>query len=471
MLLYENLAHEFATLIDEGRIRPGDRLPSVRRLAQQRKLSISTVIQALRTLESRGIVEARPQSGYYVRGRNARILETPAITAAPAPVDVGVSSRLLSVLRDNEKPGMVPFGSALPAPELLLSPRLSRLYSSIARKNPKLLANGSCCSELSDAPFVKAIVRRSVEWGYPIAPDELVATNSCTEAIMLCLRAVTKLGDTIAVESPTYFVMLQLLETLGLRALEIPTHPKTGVSLEALELATRNGQVAACLFISNGANPLGAVIPDETKQAIADLLALRSVPLIEDDIYGDICFTNERPRPIHAFDKSGNTMLCTSFSKTVSPALRVGFVATGRRSAQIVLQKTLMSGKTNSLTQQVIAELLETRGFDVHLRTLRRRFGDQVARTRDAIARYFPLETRVTDPLGGFVLWLELPQDIDATALHRKAVAVGISFVPGEMFSASGQYRNYIRLACGHPWNEQIDDALKRLGGLCVCTN
>jgi DNA-binding transcriptional MocR family regulator len=465
MLLYENLAHEFATLIGEGRLRPGERLPSVRRLAQQRKLSISTVIQALQTLESRGVVEARPQSGYYVRGQRARILEARATTATPAPVDVGVNSRLLGVLSANERPGMMPFGSALPAQELLLGTRLSRLYASIARKNPKLLTTGSC-SGLSDAPLVKAIVRRSLEWGYPIAPEELVVTNSCTEAIMLCLRAVTQPGDTVAVESPTYFVMLQLLESLGLKALEIPTHPQTGVSLAALELATRDGQVAACLLIPNGANPLGAVIPDETKQAIADLLGTRKVPLIEDDIYGDLCFSADRPRPIHAFDKRGNTLLCTSFSKSVSPALRLGFVAAGGRAAHIALQKTLMSGKTSPLTQQVIAELIEARGFEVHLRTLRRRFADQVARSRDAVAHYFPAETRVSDPQGGFVLWLELPEDIDAMALHRRAVANGIAFVPGELFSASGQYRNFMRLACGHPWSEQIDSALRKLGEL-----
>jgi DNA-binding transcriptional MocR family regulator len=359
----------------------------------------------------------------------------------------------------------MPFGSALPAQELLLGTRLSRLYASIARKNPKLLTTGSC-SGLSDAPLVKAIVRRSLEWGYPIAPEELVVTNSCTEAIMLCLRAVTQPGDTVAVESPTYFVMLQLLESLGLKALEIPTHPQTGVSLAALELATRDGQLAACLLIPNGANPLGAVIPDETKQAIADLLGTRKVPLIEDDIYGDLCFSADRPRPIHAFDTRGNTLLCTSFSKSVSPALRLGFVAAGGRAALIALQKTLMSGKTSPLTQQVIAELIEARGFEVHLRTLRRRFADQVARSRDAVARYFPAETRVSDPQGGFVLWLELPEDIDAMALHRKAVANGIAFVPGELFSASGQYRNFMRLACGHPWSEQIDSALRKLGEL-----
>ena len=465
MLLYENLANEFASLISEGRMRPGERLPSVRRLAQQRGLSISTVIQALRTLESRGSVEARPQSGYYVRGRAARGFESVPTRTTAAAVDVGVSRKLIDILRANEAPGMVPLGSALPAPELLLAPRLNRLYASIARKQPQLFA-GSSHSELSEAALLHAITRRSLEWGYPIASEEIVVTNSCTESIMLCLRVVTKPGDTVAVESPTYYLMLQLLETMGLRALEIPTHPRTGISLDALELATRDGKVAACLFIPNGANPLGSIIPDATKQAIAELLAARGVPLIEDDVYGDICFSEARPRPIQAFDASGNTMLCTSFSKTICPALRIGFVAGGRRSAQIILQKTLTSGKTNPLTQRVLAELLETRGFDVHLRTLRRRFADQVARMRDGVARYFPAETRVTEPQGGFVIWLELPPEIDASLLHREAVAARIAFVPGEMFSASGHYRNFLRLACGHPWSPEIDDALRKLGRL-----
>ncbi|MBI5109925.1 MAG: PLP-dependent aminotransferase family protein [Rhodocyclales bacterium] len=470
-MLYENLANEFATLIIDGQLRPGDRLPSVRHLARQRALSISTVVQALRTLESRGMVEARPQSGYYVRRRAARMIDTPPPTAAPEPVEVGVSRHLVQVLHANEAPEMVPLGSALPAAELLLAPRLNRLYASIARRQPRLLA-GSSHSDLTEAPLLHAIARRALEWGCPIAADELVATNSCTEAMMLCLRAVTRPGDTVAVESPTYYVMLQLLESMGLRALEIPTHPVTGISIEALELATRKplaeGGIAACLLIPNGGNPLGAVIPDASKARLAELLAARKVALIEDDIYGDICFTGSRPRPIHAFDKSGNTMLCTSFSKTVSPSLRAGFVAAGRRAADVVLQKTLTSGKTNPLTQHVIAGLMESRGFDVHLRTLRRRFAEQIARTRDAVARHFPAETRVTDPQGGFVLWLELPPGVDCTALHRRAAREGIAFVPGEMFSASGHYRNCLRLACGQPWSERLEDGVKRLGRMAA---
>lgn len=466
-MLYENLANEFATLIGSGHLRPGDRLPSVRHLAQQRALSVSTVVQALRTLESRGMVEARPQSGYYVRRRAARIADLPSPIAMPGPVEVGLSQRLVQVLHANEAPGMVPLGSALPAAELLLAPRLNRLYASISRRQPKLLA-GSSHSDLSEEVLQRAIMRRALEWGCPIDANELIVTNSCTEAMTLCLRAVTKPGDTVAVESPTYYVMLQLLEAMGLRALEIPTHPETGISVDALELATRKpaneGGIAACLLIPNGANPLGSVIPDAAKERLATLMAARKVALIEDDIYGDICFTGSRPRPIHAFDRSGNTMLCTSFSKTVSPSLRVGFVAAGHRASEVVLQKTLTSGKTNPLTQHVIAELMGSRGFDVHLRTLRRRLAEQIARTHDAVTRYFPAETRVTDPHGGFVLWVELPPDVDCTRLHHQAAKQGIAFVPGEMFSASGQYRNCLRLACGKPWNERLDEGVKHLG-------
>ncbi len=467
-MLYENLANEFAGLIGSGQLRPGDRLPSVRHLSRQRSLSISTVLQALRTLESRGMVEARPQSGYYVRHRPLRA--PAAAPAAPAEaVEVGVSRRLVEVLRANEAPGMVPLGSALPAAELLLAPRLNRLYASIARRQPRLLASSSH-SSLNEPPLVQAITHRALEWGCTIAPDELVVTNSCTEAMMLCLRTVTEPGDTVAVESPTYYVMLQLLEAMDLRALEIPTDPASGVSLAALELATRKpaseGGVAACLLIPNGANPLGSVMPDAAKQRLAELLASRGVALIEDDIYGDICFTGARPRPIHAFDKSGNTMLCTSFSKTVSPGLRVGFIAAGRRAADVELQKTLTSGKTNPLTQHVIAELIESRGYDAHLRTLRRRFADQVARLRDAVDRHFPADTRVTEPQGGFVLWLELPDGADGTSLHRRAAKEGIAVVPGELFSARGQYRNCLRLACGHPWSPALDNAVRTLGRL-----
>ncbi|MDH4394398.1 MAG: PLP-dependent aminotransferase family protein [Limnobacter sp.] len=476
MLLYEHLADDFSSLIANGQIRPGERLPSVRHLAQQRNLSVSTVLQALRTLESKGLIEARPQSGFYVRGRGMRLVQGSSHDEVKPAVEVGLSGNLMKVLHQNESAGMAPFGSAIPAPQLLLAPKLNTLYSRIARTQPKLLAKSSH-GHVNEDKLVRALMRRYLEWGTHLHSDEIIITNSCTEAMMLCLRAVTREGDTVAVESPTYYLMLQLLEAMGLKALEIPTHPSTGISVAALELATRNNAVAACLLIPNGSNPLGCVASDDNKRAIAKLLAQRNIPLIEDDLYGDICHSkqsntsannsaNGHPRPIYSFDESGNTMLCSSFSKTVSPGLRLGFVAGGKRAADVLFQKTVNSGNTNAITQNVLAELIESRGFDLHLRSLRRKLSDQIARTRDAVERHFPTETRITDPQGGFVLWIELPEGINTMNTHALAVKEKIAFVPGALFSPSGNYSNFLRLACGHPWSPQLDDAVKRLGAI-----
>lgn len=277
---------------------------------------------------------------------------------------------------------------------------------------------------------------------------------------------MTKPGDTVAVESPAYYLMLQLLETLGLKALEIPTDPQTGISVEALDLATRDGAVAACLLVPNASNPLGSVMPDEKKRLLATLTASRGVAVIEDDIYGDLHFGSQRPWPIKAFDTAGNVMLCSSFSKSLTPSLRIGFVAAGRHRSAIALQKTITSGATNPLTQHVLAEYLASGAYERHLRSLRRSYESQVESMRQAVGRYFPAATRIARPQGGFVLWVELPEAFDAARLHERAVAENLSFVPGELFSASGMYRNCLRLNCGNPHTPEIDDAVRRLGAL-----
>ncbi len=465
LLLYEKLAADLAGMIAGGTLRHGDRLPSVRRLSQERRLSVSTVVQALRQLEDRGLVEARPQSGYFVRRAPIARAEPAQRETPEAAVPVDVTQRLVRVLQAGMKPGVAPLAAALPSPSLLPVAALHRLYAGVARRHPKLLEGGSHIN-MDEPALVRQLVRRSLAWGGPLASDEIVITNSCTEALGLCLRAVTRPGDTVAVESPAYYLMLQLLETLGLKALEIPTDPRTGVSVEALDLATRDGRVAACLLVPNASNPLGSVMPDEKKRLLATLTAARGVAVIEDDIYGDLHFGSQRPWPIKAFDTAGNVLLCSSFSKSLSPSLRIGFVAAGRYRPALALQKTITSGGTNPLTQHVLAEYLESGAYERHLRGLRRNYEDQVERMRQALIRHFPAETRMTQPQGGYVLWVELPEDVDTTALHEVAVARGLAFVPGELFSASGMYRNCLRLNCGNPHTPEIDDAVRRLGQL-----
>lgn len=464
-LRYEKLAADLGQLIGAGTLRPGERLPSVRRLAAERRLSVSTVVQALRQLEDRGLVEARPQSGFFVRHRAPLRPQPVRRTTPETAVAVDVSARLVRVLRAGMEPGVAPLAAALPSPGLLPIAALNRLYAGVARRHPGLLAGGS--HHFSDEPaLVRQLVRRSLAWGGPLAAEEIVVTNSCTEALALCLRAVTRPGDTVAVESPAYYLMLQLLESFGLKALEIPTDPRTGISVEALDLATREGRVAACLLVSNASNPLGSVMPDENKRRFARLTAERGVAVIEDDVYGDLHFGDARPWPIKAFDTTGNVLLCSSFSKSLSPAMRIGFVAAGRWRSQVALQKTISSGGTNPVTQQVLAEYLESGAYDRHLRALRRAYRQQVDAMVAAVTRHFPAATCLARPQGGFVLWVELPEGIDTTALHDRAIADGVAYVPGEMFSASGMYRNCLRLNCGNPHTPEIEAAVGRLGRL-----
>lgn len=464
-LRYQNLAADLAEMIDARVLAPGERLPSIRRLAQERRLSISTVVLALRQLEDRGLVEAKPQSGYFVRpprvtGDSIRERQTPE---APSPVDI--SQRLVRVLHAAARSGVAPLAMARAAPELLPVAPLQRLYSGVARRHGALLAAASH-SGMNQPALVRQLVRHSLAWGGPLAADELVITNSCTEALNLCLRAVTQPGDTVAVESPSYYLTLQLLETLGLQALEIPTHPRDGMSVEALELATRNGDVKACLLVANASNPLGSVMPDARKQQFAALTASRGVAVIEDDLFGDLCFGAHRPWPIKAFDRANNVMLCSSFSKTLTPAIRIGFVATGRYHDAVTMQKVIASGSTNPITQQVLAEYLASSAYDRHLRSVRRSYQRQVEAMQDSVARHFPADTRVSQPQGGFVLWVELPEAIDTSLVYERAIAEQIAYVPGELFSASGMYRNCLRLNCGNPHTPVIEDAIRRLGVL-----
>jgi DNA-binding transcriptional MocR family regulator len=462
--LYEHLANELGALIASRVFAPGDRLPSIRHLAQQKRLSVSTVIQALRLMEDRGLIEARPQAGYYVRHR-ARMLAVMTDTEhLKEPAFVGINNLLMRVLKANEEPHVMQLGSAWPPDELLPVKRMQKTVAATARRDPSLLTRVSCY-ETNVPEFVRQVVRRALDWGH-LDPNEIVVTGSCTEAISLCLRTVAKPGDTIAIESATYFVLLQLIESLGMKALEIPTHPKTGPSIGALELAMNAGLVQAVMFVPNANNPLGCIMPEANKKRLAALLSHHDIPMIEDDVYGDLCFTPERPWPVKAYDTTGNVMLCSSFSKPVSPAARVGYVVAGRYAQDIAVLKMVSSGATSHFFQSVLADFLTGSAYEIQVRKMRRALAQRIARMSDAICAHFPHECSVSEPQGGFVLWVRMPPQVDALALHRCAIEAGVAFMPGQLFSASGKYTNYLRLNCGNPWSVEMERAIARLGEL-----
>ncbi len=467
MTLYERLADDLSGLIAKGALRPGDRLPSVRRYSQQQDVSVSTVLQAYLALENRGLVEARPQSGHYVRRHRAAVLPEPRMPRpSTAAARVTVSDLVARLYASAHDPHIVQLGTAVPSAELLPTERLNRAMSLIAR------SAGAVAMSYDPPPGCAAlrrqIARRSLEWGCPLAPDEIVTTVGTMEALHLCLRAVANAGDAVVVESPAYFGLLQLIESLELRAIEVPAHPRDGMALAALDDALRQPRVKACIAVPNFSNPLGSAMPDAAKHELVRMLARRGVALIEDDIYGDLHFGEVRPRPAKAFDREGLVMLCASFSKTVAPGYRVGWVAPGRFREKVERLKFAQTIPSATLPQMAVAELLENGGYDHHLRGLRRKMCAQVARMTEAVAEHFPAGTRISRPSGGFVLWVELPPGTSALDLHARAMQQGVSIAPGPIFSAKQRFTNCIRLSCGNPWSETIARAMATLGRLAT---
>ncbi len=462
--LYHQLADQIHSLVRAGTLRAGERVPSVRRLSQQQGVSVSTVLQAYQRLEAAGVIEARPQSGYYVKRTSAAVQEPAASRPPRRALTVDVNDLADAVLSYATDPNFVAFGSGCPAPELFQLERLRRAMSSLAMRDRNAL--GRYGLPPGTEKLRRAVARRALEWGCRIDYRNLVTTSGCMEAINLCLRAVTKPGDLVALESPTYYGFLQILQTLGLRALEIPTHPRTGISLEALELALTEHPVKAVLVMPNVSNPIGATMSDPAKKRLVELLAAKNVPLIEDHIYADLNFDNASPRAAKAFDRAGNVMLCSSFSKTMAPGLNAGWIEPGRWRDRVRTLKWTSSGGSNEIVELALAELLESGGYERSLRPLRRRFEGHVDTARGVIAECFPRGTRVTRPSGAFILWLELPKGCDSIVLFERLLERGITIAPGPMFSASGRYRNCIRLSLGQPWSPRHERALRDIGRL-----
>jgi DNA-binding transcriptional MocR family regulator len=452
-------------LIGQGTLKPGDRIPSIRTMSRQLRVSINTVKEAYELLETRRLVSARPQSGYYVAGRLPEVPREKAVRAlALAPAEVTNGALLHSVMRQSFDPTLLPLGLATPDPALLPVERLTRMMASQARVHGS--RGVSYLAPPGDRRLREQIARRALAAGCDLRPDEIVITAGCLEGVSLALRALCRPGDTVAVESPTFFAFLQLLESLGLRVLEIPATASRGISIEALRFALESNTVRACLVSTNFSNPLGALMADEQKRELVDLLARKGVTLIEDDINGDL--SHFEPRPSVARARNPNVILCSSFSKTLAPGYRVGWVAAGALHEEIERLKFITSIATASPTQMAIAEFLENGGYERHLRTIRRAYGRNVASLNEAIGRSFPEGTRVTRPQGGCLLWVELPEEVDSLDLYHRALKRGVSIAPGALFSSSGRaYANYLRLSAA-TWNAAVEQAAATLGSLAA---
>jgi DNA-binding transcriptional MocR family regulator len=463
--LYRQVIDLIADNIDSGALRAGDRLPSLRRMSHRIGVSIPTVRQAYVELERQRRVESRPQSGFYVRNLpgNELVRAAPPFRRSAKPIPVIGRSLMDRVYDGLYTPGVVPFGIANPC---MVKPAAKALHRTMKR----VMARAEERS-LGYAPTLgEPGLRRQIAYRYldtvggKIDPESICITNGGQEALHLALQAVAGKGDVIAVESPTYHGMLELIHSLGMLAIEIETCPEEGVMLGALRKTLEAHPVKACLFSTTLNNPLGVSMPEDCRKKLVEICEEHDVTLIEDDVYGDLMFDGHRPKPAEFYSRSGRVLTCGSFSKTVAPGYRIGWLIAGKYIQQITQLKRSFSCSSGLLQQLTLSEFMASGDYDRYLNTLRPELQCNAERMSAMVAQHFPRETRTSKPVGGGVLWLELPDKVDSEELFDLAIDAGISIAPGLIFSPCNRYRNFIRLSYGHPWSERIEESIEWLG-------
>lgn len=463
---YVALAQGLQARIAIGELRPGDRVPSVRDLNAQSGYSVTTVLRAYEHLEALGIVESRPRSGYFVRAALAAARTLPqTIESAPQQHPSLVSTELVSsVLTTVSQPGLLPLSHATMAPELMPVAALNRIANNLIRQEPDQALAYLMSPGLER--LRQQIAGRLSSVGVPAVADDVVITTGALEAIHLSIRMLTRPGDTLLMESPTYYCLLQIAEECGLRVVELPNDPVHGIDPDDVRRAIQRHRISAALLVQNFNNPTGSLMPDSAKREVVTMLNAAGIPLIEDDLYGELGFTSGRVTPLKAFDQDDGVLHCGSFSKTLSPGLRVGWVLSRRHHKELIRRKFTTSCATASLPQMIISRYLETGGYERHLRKLRADLARSVTRISDVVLREFPAGTSVARPQGGFVLWIELPKKIDAMEMFHRAAKKGIAISPGILYSADGRYHHHIRLNCAVSWTPVLERALMMLGKL-----
>jgi len=461
--LYRKVADDIELMIVKGIYEEGSRIPSIRQMSDHFSVSINTIKEAYSLLETRQFIEGRPNAGFFVK--NAIVRDFPTFNSEDfhEPVTRDIPENLIyqKILREVLNPDHVPLGAAVASPSILPLQDINTLIASLTEEQKERCLTYGPIEGIKE--LRSAIVRKLVDCGLTLSVDDIIITAGCVEGIFLALSVLTQPGDTIAIQSPIYFNLFPMFRNMKLKIIEIPSDPVKGISLEVLQYAIRQKNIKACIVISNYSNPNGSTIPDRDKLKLTEILKIAEIPLLEDDIYGDLNFSGQRLKTCRTFDDSGNTLLFSSFSKTVSPGLRIGFIVPGKFKDAILQLKMGMNVSTSSITQFILTNYLESGGFYRQLRKLCRESGNRMALLRSHISTFFPKGTRMTDPQGGYSLWIELPGNVSGLDLFNRAIEEGISITPGEIFSQDAYFENFIRLDSGC-YTEELKPAVEMLG-------
>ncbi len=462
-VIYLKIANLLEKQIFNNVLRVGDKLPSIRVICEKLGVSMSTAQAAYWELERRKLIFSKPKSGYYVNNWNRNRHKLPD-TSKPnlETINEQKSDLLINIYDTIADKNIVQFSLGIPSPDYL---PIAKLNKSVVRATRELQNSGIEYESIEGNNLLRRhIAQWAINYNLNINENDVITTAGCINAVAYCLMAVTNSGDIVAVESPAYYGILQLCQSLGLKVLELPTNPTTGIEVEALEMVLNNYKIKACILISNMNNPLGYSMPGEKKKAVVELITKHNVPLIEDDIYGELYFESSRPDTCKSYDTEGMVMLCNSFSKTLAPGYRVGWIIPGKFREQIVKLKSINTISVTSLTHQAIADFLDSERYENHLRKLRNILHTNSLVFRETISENFPADIKISQPKGGFFLWLELHKDIDTLKIYHEAIKHNISITPGKMFTLQNQFYNCMRLSFGLNWNERTEKSLILLG-------
>ncbi len=460
--LYEKIANTIEQQVQEGIFPAGAKIPSVRKSSKQMEVSVATVLQAYSLLEDRGIIKARPQKGYFVQEHC--LTKSPTIPDS-SKKDTSTHALLSRLLHASQDEDIIQFGAAIPNSQFLPIRQLQRSVGRLMRLEPEI------CAAYEFTPgslsLRRQIAIRMLDAGCQLQPDDIVITLGCQNALILALQAVVQAGDTIAIESPTYHGILQAVEVLNLNVIEIPCDSEHGIDLERLNDAVHNQSIKACIVTPNNQNPTGATLSSANRKRLLECADQHNFMIIEDDVYGELGYFAKRERALKADDKLGKVIYCSSFSKSIAPGFRIGWIIGGSLHAKINHLAYAQSLAIPTLTQTAIANFLENGAYDRHLRKTRQTYQENLQHCQKLIQQHFPEGTEFSSPKGGFLLWVTLPKEIDAMQVHAQALENNIGILPGLAFSLSAEFKHHFRLNYALNWDNYSDAALRMLGKLC----
>ncbi|HVK95129.1 MAG TPA: PLP-dependent aminotransferase family protein [Noviherbaspirillum sp.] len=466
---YQKVVDRLVSQIDASIFLPDTRLPSVRDLMKSEKISLTTATRVFQELEATGRAYSRNRSGYFVQSQsksnesktNARSQQRKSFKA----VTVAVNHLVVDMLERSSQENIVALGSAVLNGDLVPQSLLNRVLMSIAKN--KEINHGSYVPPPGLLELRCNIARIMVERGVVCSPDDILITAGDSIATEFALRAVTRPGDSIAIETPTYFGILQAIETSGLKAIEISTSPETGIDLDELKRAVHARKISCVLLNPTIQNPLGYTMPLQHRHALVELLAQENIPLIEDDVFHDLYDGVENLKAIKSFDHRGMVLYCSSFSKVLTPGYRIGWCIPGKYRNEMLCDILARNISISSLPQVLLSEFIRKGYYGPHTKKLRELFSSYPKKIATLIERHFPAKTKVSQPTGGFVFWIELPAPINIDSLYETALANSISITPGTIFSTSDTTNRNFRICVGRRWTSQVEQAIIQLGALC----